>query len=75
MGTSLAQIKSPIAEELRIFEKHFRESMRSQVPLLDRITYYIVRRKGKQVRPMFVFLCASLCGEVGESTYTAASLV
>lgn len=49
--------------------------MRSPVPLLDKITYYIVRRKGKQVRPMFVFLCAKLCGTVSESTFVAASLV
>lgn len=45
------------------------------MPLLDRITFYIVRRKGKQVRPMFVFLSARLCGEISEATYTAASLV
>ena len=74
-GRSLEKIKAPVAEELRTFEKHFRESMRSQVPLLDRITFYIVKRKGKQVRPMFVFLCAELCGGVNESTFTAASLV
>lgn len=49
--------------------------MRSQVPLLDRVMYYIVQRKGKQVRPMFVLLSARLHGEIGESTYTAASLI
>lgn len=49
--------------------------MRSNVPLLDKITFYIVRRKGKQVRPMFVFLSAKLCGEVGDATFSAASLV
>jgi octaprenyl-diphosphate synthase len=49
--------------------------MRSPVPLLDRITYYIVRRKGKQVRPMFIFLTAKLCREITDATYTAASLV
>lgn len=75
MGNSLQSIQEPIAKELQAFEEHFREAMRSPVPLLDRITYYIVRRKGKQVRPMFVFLSASLCGDVGEATYTAASLV
>ncbi len=72
---TLGKIKAPIQAELSIFEKHFRRSMRSQVPLLDRITYYIVRRKGKQVRPMFVFLSAQLCGGTRDQTYTAASLV
>jgi len=75
MVQTLNTIKEPIDEELRLFESHFREAMRSPVPLLDRITFYIVRRKGKQVRPMFVFLAAKLCGEVGEATYAAASLV
>lgn len=75
MVKSLSTIKAPIAKELKDFEMHFRDSMRSQVPLLDKITFYIVRRKGKQVRPMFVFLSAKLCGETSDSTYTAASLV
>lgn len=75
MASTLDHIKKPIAEELKHFEKHFKNSMYSNVPLLDKITYYIVRRKGKQVRPMFVFLSAQLCGGVGEASYTAASLV
>ena len=75
MIRSLNSIKQPIAQELKHFEVHFREAMRSSVPLLDKITYYIVRRKGKQVRPMFVFLSAKLCGNVSDATYTAASLV
>ncbi|RMF27761.1 MAG: polyprenyl synthetase family protein, partial [Bacteroidetes bacterium] len=75
MPPSLDSIKRPIEAELRRFEDHFREAMRSSVPLLDRITYYIVRRKGKQVRPMFVFLSAKIAGQVGESTYRAASLI
>lgn len=75
MIKSLNAIQTPIQEELKHFEKHFRESMRSQVALLDKITYYIVRRKGKQIRPMFVFLSAKVCGEPNESTFTAASLV
>ncbi|MBR9921843.1 MAG: polyprenyl synthetase family protein [Bacteroidetes bacterium] len=75
MAGSLEAIKKPIADELKHFETHFRDSVRSNVSLLDRITYYIVRRKGKQVRPMFVFLSAKMCGEVSESTYTAASFV
>ena len=75
MVKPLRSIQAPIQEELRIFEQRFKESMRSTVPLLDRITYYIVRRKGKQVRPMFLFLAAKLCNQVTEATYTAASLV
>lgn len=73
--SSIDTIKQPIEKELDRFELHFRDAMRSHVPLLDRIMYYIVRRKGKQVRPMFVFLGAKLCGEVTEATYIAASLV
>jgi octaprenyl-diphosphate synthase len=68
-------IKQPIEAELKQFEFHFREAMRSRVPLLDRIMYYIIQRKGKQVRPMFVFLSAKVCGNSGEATYVAASLV
>ncbi len=75
MVKSLNTIKRPIEHELKEFEKRFRESMKSHVPLLDKITYYIVQRKGKQVRPMFVFLCAAVCGATNESTYTAATFV
>ncbi len=75
MIKSLASIKAPIESELKIFEQRFRESMRSKVPLLDKITYYIVQRKGKQVRPMFVFLCAKICSPTTDSTYTAASFI
>ncbi len=57
------------------FEKKFRDAMRSKVSLVDKIMHYIVRRKGKQMRPMFVFLSAGVCGSVTESTYTAASLI
>jgi octaprenyl-diphosphate synthase len=60
---------------LRVFEAVFRESVKSQVPLLDRIMRYVVKTKGKQMRPMFVLLSARLHGEVTESTYRAASLV
>lgn len=72
---TLNNIKQPIADELRQFEKFFRDSMKSQVPLLDKITYYIVQRKGKQLRPIFVFLSAKIWGEVGDKTYNAASLI
>lgn len=64
-----------INEELVIFEEKFRESVKSTVPLLDRIMSFIVKRKGKQLRPMFVLLAAKLCGPINESTYRAASLV
>ena len=66
---------SLIKNELNEFEARFKEAVKSQTPLLDRIMRYIVKRKGKQLRPMFVLLCARLCGEVNESTYRAASLV
>jgi octaprenyl-diphosphate synthase len=66
---------SIINEELLVFEQKFKESAKSTVPLLDRIMSFIVKRKGKQLRPMFVLLSAKLCGEVNESTYRAASLV
>jgi octaprenyl-diphosphate synthase len=64
-----------IEEELKIFEGKFKEAVSSNVSMLDRIMRYIVKRKGKQLRPMFVFLSARLCGPVNESTYRAASLV
>jgi octaprenyl-diphosphate synthase len=69
------QIKAPVAKEMDEFEVKFRSSMKSSVPLLDKITRYIVKRKGKQLRPMFVFLSAKVCGEMNESTYRAASLI
>lgn len=71
----LASIKAPIAREMDLFEKKFREAMQSRVSLLDRIMHYIVKRKGKQMRPMFVFLTAGLSGGITESTYRAASLI
>src|SRR5215211_2344179 len=67
--------QSVINEELAIFEVKFRESVRSTVPLLDRIMSFIVKRKGKQLRPMFVLLTAKLFGDANHSTYRAASLV
>lgn len=69
------QIKAPVAKEMEEFELKFKSSMKSTVPLLDKITRYIVKRKGKQLRPMFVFLSAKVCGEMNESTYRAASLI
>jgi octaprenyl-diphosphate synthase len=72
-----SQIKQPILNEMELFEKKFYESMSSKVALLNRITYYIVNRKGKQMRPMFVFLTAKMIanGEVNERTYRGASVI
>lgn len=72
-----AQIKQPIQDEMELFEKKFRDSMSSQVALLNRITHYIVNRKGKQMRPMFVFLTAKMLnnGKVEERTYRGASVI
>ena len=67
--------KKVISAELAQFEVHFREAVKSRVALLDRIMQYIVKRKGKQLRPMFVLLSARLGGEINDSTYRAASLV
>jgi octaprenyl-diphosphate synthase len=67
--------KNLIATELATFEEKFAKSVKSQTPLLDRIMKYIIKRKGKQLRPMFVFLSAKLHGTVNESTYRAAALV
>ncbi|WP_245798360.1 polyprenyl synthetase family protein [Cnuella takakiae] len=64
-----------IESELKIFEGKFKEAVNSNVPLLDRVMQYMVKRKGKQLRPMFVFLSAKLCGTINETTYRAASLV
>jgi len=64
-----------IAHELQEFEVHFRQAVKSNVALLDKIMQYIVKRKGKQLRPMFVLLSAKLGGEINDSTYRAASLV
>jgi octaprenyl-diphosphate synthase len=64
-----------LREELLVFDKTFREAVKSQTPLLDRIMRFIVNRKGKQLRPMFVLLSAKLCGPVNDAAYRAASLV
>jgi octaprenyl-diphosphate synthase len=75
MASDLDKIKEPVSQELKVFEQHFKDSMKSSVPLLDKITYYIVQKKGKQVRPILVFLAAKMCGEVSDSTNVAASLI
>jgi octaprenyl-diphosphate synthase len=75
MGIEIKSIQAPIADDILNFETKFRASMKSNVMLLDKIMTYIVKRKGKQLRPMFVFLCARLCGQINESTYRGASLI
>lgn len=72
---TVKEIKAPVAKEMEEFELKFRSSMKSSVSLLDKITNYIIKRKGKQMRPLFVFLSAKICGEMNDSTYRAASLI
>ncbi|XZF13888.1 polyprenyl synthetase family protein [Chitinophagaceae bacterium MMS25-I14] len=68
-------VKKVIGNELNVFEKKFSDNVKGNNPLLDRIMRFIIRRKGKQMRPMFVFLSAKIAGQIGESTYRAASLI
>jgi octaprenyl-diphosphate synthase len=75
MPLRLDDIKTPIAREMEEFEQKFRASMKTRVLLLDKIMGYIVKRKGKQMRPMFVFLSAGTCGSINESTFRGASLI
>ena len=75
MSAHLDLIKKPVEKELVVFEARFREAMRSQVALLDKITWYIVKSKGKQLRPLIVLLSAKLHGSLNENSYVAASLV
>ncbi|WP_312296614.1 polyprenyl synthetase family protein [Chryseobacterium sp.] len=75
MANTVEEIKRPINEEMKLFEQKFYESMQSKVPLLDKVTRFIVTTKGKQMRPMFVFLCAKLVGDVTEKTYRGASMI
>lgn len=75
MANTVEEIKRPINDEMKLFEQKFYESMQSKVPLLDKVTRFIVTTKGKQMRPMFVFLCAKLVGNVTEKTYRGASMI
>jgi octaprenyl-diphosphate synthase len=75
MSPTLNEIKAPIAGEMKDFELKFRASMKTRVLLLDKIMDYIVKRKGKQMRPMFVFLSAGTTGRIRESTFRGASLI
>ncbi len=69
------EIKKPVEKEVDLFEPYFKDSMKSKVPLLGIITNYILRRKGKQLRPLIVFLSAGLNGKINESTYVAAGMI
>jgi octaprenyl-diphosphate synthase len=75
MALKLDDIKAPIAREMDEFEPKFRASMKTRVLLLDKIMSYIVKRKGKQMRPMFVFLSAGTAGQITEATFRGASLI
>ncbi|MCH2231226.1 MAG: polyprenyl synthetase family protein [Crocinitomicaceae bacterium] len=73
--SAVKQILAPITSEMGEFENRFRASMKSKVPMLDKVTHYIIRRKGKQMRPMFIFLTAKMLGNVNDKTYDGATLV
>ena len=69
------EIKKPVNQEIEIFQRTFKETMKTSVSLLDLITRYIVKRKGKQMRPLFVFLSAGIFGPSNEHTQRAAALI
>lgn len=75
MKQNLKELKKPVAEEFKAFEKLFRQTVRSKVPLLDVIMRYILRSKGKQMRPLFVIYSAGLFENINPSTYVAATLI
>ncbi len=75
MNRNLDEIRKPVENELRLFEEKFSASMKTKTPLLDAIMKYIVKQKGKRVRPMFVFLSAAVSGEITEATYRGAALI
>jgi octaprenyl-diphosphate synthase len=72
---SLDDIREPVRQEMKEFNKRFRSSISSHIPLINIVTRYVLKRKGKQIRPLFVFLSSKMTGEITESTYTAASLI
>lgn len=72
---SVNEISAPIKSEMLEFELRFKQTMKSNVPLLDKIAHYITKRKGKQLRPMFLLLTAKMLGEINDKTYQAATLV
>lgn len=71
----LTDIKAPIAHEMKEFDKRFKSTLRSNTPVVDRVMNYMVRRKGKQLRPILVFLTAKMLGEIQDRTYIGASLI
>lgn len=71
---TINDIKSPVKKEMEQFESFFKDSMKTKIRLLDIINRYIIKRKGKEIRPILVFLSAKLIGEINDSTYTAAAL-
>ena len=75
MSTYLNSIKGPVSEEMEKFQPFFKESMKTHIPLLNLVLRYLVNRKGKQIRPLLVFLTARLYGDTQSKTYTAASLI
>ncbi len=74
-AASLESIKEPVAQELKAFQSHFREAMRSSVGLVDLVARYLLRQKGKRVRPLLVFLSAKACGGITDRSYRGATLV
>ena len=72
---TLEDIRKPVSREMKEFNARFKSEVSSSIPLLTIVTRYVLRKKGKQMRPLFVFLSSRLTGEVTEATYTAASLV
>ncbi|MFC2136928.1 polyprenyl synthetase family protein [Bacteroidota bacterium] len=75
MKISLADIQKPVSDEMKEFQPFFKASMKTKIPLLNVIINFMLRRKGKQMRPLFVFLTAKLFGNINKSTYVAAGLV
>ena len=73
--STLKDIQAPVKEEMNDFELKFRQSMKSKVMLLDKIMDYIIKRKGKQMRPLFVFLTAAITGNINEATHRGAALI
>jgi octaprenyl-diphosphate synthase len=75
MAVNLKQIKSPLKNELNEFDSYFNNSLKSRIPLLDRIMKYMVRRKGKQMRPLLVIISAAICGKINEKTFRGATMI
>jgi octaprenyl-diphosphate synthase len=72
---TVKEIKAPVDEVMQEFEKRFKATMKSKTALLDKITHYIIKRKGKQMRPLFVFLSAGIFGPISDRSYTSATLI